>query len=219
MDTPLFRLLALGFGYGAEPPVLTALNFALWPGERVGITGANGAGKSTLLRLMLGLLRPDAGTIEAFGAIRQTEEAFVPVRRRAGLVFQDPNDQLFCASVAEDIAFGPRNLGYDEAEIREIVRTTLDRLGLAGYEDRIGFRLSGGEKRLVALATVLAMAPEVLLLDEPTTGLDAENTARLCRLLTGLPQTMIITSHNHDFLEELTGRRLVLEDGELRSIR
>lgn len=219
MDSPLFRLLGLGFGYTRARPVLDGLNFAVWPGERIGILGANGAGKSTLFRLMLGLLRPSAGSIEAFGAIRRTEADFVPVRRRAGLVFQDPNDQLFCATLAEDVAFGLRNLGYGEAALRPLVRETLARLGLAGYEERIGYRLSGGEKRLAALATVLAMGPEMLLLDEPTSGLDPANTDRLCALLTALPQTLIMTSHDARFLAELTGRRLVLEDGDLKPVR
>ena len=136
------------------------------------LLGPNGCGKTTLLHLIVGLLRPSAGQIEAFGRQRMAEADFHEVRRRVGLLFQDADDQLFCPTVAEDVAFGPLNLGKSRDEVRRIVAGTLDSLGLAGYEHRVTYRLSGGEKRLVALATVLAMQPEVLLLDEPSGGLD-----------------------------------------------
>ena len=130
----------------------------------MGLTGPNGSGKSTLLKLIVGLVRATAGRVEVFGRFRTCERDFHEVRGRVGLLFQDSDDQLFCPTVAEDVAFGPLNLGQSRDAARRIVTETLDALGLADYQDRITYQLSGGEKRLVALAAVLAMQPEVLLL-------------------------------------------------------
>ncbi len=157
MSEPLIRFRDVDFGYDASRPVLSQCNFRLDPGCRVAIVGPNGSGKTTLLHLIVGLLRPDAGSIEAFGKLRSSEADFHEVRCRAGLLFQEPDDQLFCPTVAEDVAFGPLNLGKPRQEVRRIVTETLQPLGLGGYEQRITYKLSGGEKRLVTLATVLAM--------------------------------------------------------------
>jgi cobalt/nickel transport system ATP-binding protein len=132
-------------------------------------------------------------------------------------LFQDADDQLFCPTVAEDVAFGPLNLGKPREQVRRIVADTLGSLGLAGYEDRITYKLSGGEKRLVALATVLAMEPEVLLLDEPTSGLDDEAAQRVVEILLRLPQAMAVVSHDRPLLRRLTTRWLRLEEGRLRA--
>jgi cobalt/nickel transport system ATP-binding protein len=132
-----------------------------------------------------------------------------------GLLFQDSDDQLFCPTVAEDVAFGPLNLGKPREEVRRIVAQTLDALGLGGYEDRITYKLSGGEKRLVALATVLAMEPEVLLLDEPTAGLDDDAAERVMDVLRQLPQAMVIASHDERLLGRLPTRQLRLAGGQL----
>jgi cobalt/nickel transport system ATP-binding protein len=170
------------------------------------------------LALIVGLVRPAAGEVEVFGKVRLREADFHEVRRRAGLLFQDSEDQLFCPTVAEDVAFGPFNLGKTRAEVRQIVAQTLDSLGLAGYEERITYKLSGGEKRLVALATVLAMQPDVLLLDEPTSGLDDEATERVVEVIRRLPQAMVVVSHDRDLLNRLTTRRLRLADGRLEPV-
>jgi cobalt/nickel transport system ATP-binding protein len=215
MNEPLIRFHDVSFSYGPDRPVLAQCNFSLEQGQRLALSGANGSGKTTLLHLLVGLLRPQSGRIEAFGKIRAAEADFHEVRRRAGLLFQDPDDQLFCPTVAEDVAFGPLNLGKPRDEVRQIVARTLDSLGLADYQSRITYRLSGGEKRLVALATVLAMQPEVLLLDEPANDLDEETTQRLVSLLAGLPQAMVIVSHQRDFLEQTTTSRLALRGGKL----
>ena len=130
-------------------------------------------------------------------------------------MFQDADDQLFCPSVAEDVAFGPLNLGKSRDEVRRIVADTLDSLGLAGYEQRVTYRLSGGEKRLVALATVLAMQPEVLLLDEPNGGLDDASAARLIGVLARLPQAMIVVSHDRAFWEAVTTSAAELKEGKV----
>ena len=150
--------------------------------------------------------------MEAFGRPRRSEKDFHEVRRRAGLLFQNSDDQLFCPTVLEDVSFGPLNLGTRPAEAREIARDTLDRLGLGGFGDRVTHTLSGGQKRLVALATILAMRPEVLLLDEPTNALDRATEERLIGILQTLPQAMAIVSHDERFLSRLTTRHVRLED-------
>jgi cobalt/nickel transport system ATP-binding protein len=214
MTAPLLALRGVHFGF-ADRPVLRGVDFALHAGERVAVTGANGAGKSTLLHLLVGLRQPSAGEVAAFGEVRRAEADFVPVRARVGLVFQDADDQLFCPTVLEDVAFGPLNLGRSPAQARADAEATLGALGLAGFAERVTHRLSGGEKRLVALATVLAMHPDVLLLDEPTNGLDAATEARLLAHLTALPQAMVIVSHDRRLLERLATRAVCLHEGRL----
>ncbi len=211
----LVELRQVSFAYDPERPVLDRCDFALKPHERIGLVGANGSGKTTLLHLIVGLLRPSAGEVVVFGQPRQREADFLEVRARVGLLFQDADDQLFCPTVAEDVAFGPLNLGKPRDEVRQIVARTLAGLGLEGYGQRITYRLSGGEKRLVALATVLAMEPEVLLLDEPVEGLDEPSTERLVGLLGELGQAMVIVSHDRRLLGRVTDRRVCLEGGKL----
>jgi len=212
---PLFELAGIHFAYPGAAPILRGVDFTLRPGQRVALTGPNGAGKSTLLRILVGLLRPEAGRIVAFGQERREETDFHEVRRRAGLVFQDPDDQLFCPTVAEDIAFGPLNLGKSRAEALAIVEDILERLDLMRLRDRVTYRLSGGEKRLVTLATVLAMEPDVLLLDEPTNALDADNLARLIGILRGLPQAIVLVSHDADVRAQIAPESLSLIGGRL----
>jgi cobalt/nickel transport system ATP-binding protein len=210
---PLFELSGVRFAYPGQPPVLTDVSLRLNAGERVALTGPNGSGKSTLLHIMVGLLLPQAGTLVAFGTPRRKERDFHEVRQRAGLVFQDPDDQLFCPTVAEDIAFGPLNLGRSKAEVLAVVDRTLDRLKLGHLRDRVTHNLSGGEKRLVGLATVLAMDPEVLLLDEPTNALDESTQARLVTILDTLPQAMIVVSHDARFRRKITSHHYRIRDG------
>jgi len=214
-DSPLISLRGIRFAYGREHTVFDALDFDLHEGERVGLTGSNGSGKSTLLQMIVGLLKPSAGEITAFGKLRRAERDFLEVRMRAGLLFQDPEDQLFCPTVADDVAFGPLNQGKPLAEVRNIVAETLAELSLQGYERRITCRLSGGEKRLVSLATVLAMKPDVLLLDEPFNDLDEESTERLILVLSRLPQAMVLVSHQRQFLNCLTTKTLHMRNGVL----
>ncbi len=211
----LLELAGIHFAYPHHAPVLKGADLRLDEGERLCITGHNGAGKSTLLRIAVGLLAPGSGKVTAFGRERVAEADFHEVRRRAGFVFQDPDDQLFCPTVAGDVAFGPLNLGASRDEAMRIVDATLTRLGLMHLRDRITHKLSGGEKRLVTLATVLAMEPDVLLLDEPTNALDEENEARLIEILLDLPQAMIIVSHNPHFRHRLGTRTLRLQEGRL----
>lgn len=203
------------FGYRPEHPVFEGADFLLRKGERVALEGANGSGKTTLLHLMVGLLTPWSGSVRMFGRERSRGKDFHEVRRRAGLLFQDSDDQLFSPTVAEDIAFGPFNMGKRRDEVRSIVSRTLEVLGLEGFEERITYQLSGGEKRLVALGTVLAMEPELLLLDEPVLGLDQEHRERFEHILAGAPCSCVVVSHDREFLRRVTGRRCTLIGGKL----
>jgi cobalt/nickel transport system ATP-binding protein len=212
---PLIEARGLVFSYPGQPNVLDGVSLALEKGERLCVLGPNGAGKSTLLQILVGLLVPANGVVTAFGQDRRAEEDFHEVRRRVGLVFQDPDDQLFCPTVAEDVAFGPLNLGKSRKEAAAIVEATLDRLNILRLRDRVTHKLSGGEKRLVTLAAVLAMEPEVLLLDEPTNALDERFYDRLLSILLELPQAMIVVSHDPHFRRQIATRSVTLDQGQL----
>ncbi|TLP49260.1 MULTISPECIES: energy-coupling factor ABC transporter ATP-binding protein [Cohaesibacter] len=212
---PLLETDNLHFGYHGFAPCLNGVSFALHAGERLGLVGHNGAGKSTLLHVLVGLNKASAGRIGAFGRDYQTEEDFRLLRRRVGLVFQDPDDQLFCPTVAEDVAFGPLNLGYSKEDAMSIVDETLAALNLTEFRDRVTHKLSGGQKRLVSLATVLAMKPDILLLDEPTNALDEKTRLRLIEILVSLPQAMIVVSHDRAFREDVVTRTILMEGGQI----
>lgn len=201
MSEPLIQLENITYAYpGAPRPVFQDFNFQLLPGNHLGLIGPNGCGKTTLLHLIMGLLRPQAGRIVIFGQEVRKEKDFVQVRQKVGLLFQNPDDQLFCPTILEDVAFGPLNQGKKPAEAVQIARETMERLGLQGFEDRVTYKLSGGEKKLAALAAVLAMQPQLLLLDEPTSGLDEATKHRLIHILQDLDIAYMIVSHEHDFL-------------------
>ncbi|MDY0056994.1 MAG: ABC transporter ATP-binding protein [Methyloversatilis sp.] len=211
----LIRARDLSFRHVPERPLLEGVSFDLHAGERVGLAGANGSGKSSLLQLLIGLLPPDGGALELCGQPCRDEADFRPLRGRVGLMFQDADDQLFCPTVQEDIAFGPLNQGLAHAAVRRIVGDMLARLHIVHLAERPVHQLSGGEKRLVALAGVLAMGPEVLLLDEPTTGLDAAAQEKVTEVLLTLPQAMLVVSHDRDFLAQLSTRVIALADGRV----
>jgi cobalt/nickel transport system ATP-binding protein len=211
----IIRLDKLSFAYPGREPVLQKLDFVMSQGERIGLVAPNGSGKTTLFHLIMGLLAPNSGRIEIFGKPVAAEKDFVEVRQRIGMLFQDADDQLFSPTVLEDVAFGPLNMGKTEAEAIEISRQTLDQLGLKGFEERITYKLSGGEKRMVALATVLAMSPEVLLLDEPTSGLDEATKERLKGVLQRLDLSYILISHEFDFMADTVTVFYTLQDGKI----
>jgi cobalt/nickel transport system ATP-binding protein len=202
MNEPLIELHNITFAYpGAAFPIFQDFNYQLLPGKHIGLIGPNGCGKTTLLHLIMGLLRPQDGSIVIFGQEVKKEQYFVGVRQKVGLLFQNADDQLFCPTVLEDVTFGPLNQGKPPAEAIAIARATMERLGLQGFEDRVTYKLSGGEKKLVSLATVLAMEPQLLLLDEPTAGLDEQTKDRLINILNDLDIAYLIVSHENDFLE------------------
>lgn len=216
--TALIRMEQVSYSYPVRGMVLDQVDMSLFAGEKISLEGGNGAGKTTLLNLIVGLNKPKSGNVFAFGRDRKVEADFVEVRAKAGFLFQDPDDQLFCPTVLEDVAFGPLNQGKSPDEAREISIEVLDCLGMAGFEDRVTHQLSGGEKRLITLASVLAMKPEVLLLDEPSNALDKAARLRLIEVLQSLPQAMIIISHESTFLDALVTRRTRLHDGKVTEI-
>lgn len=211
----LIKLKDISFKYPNGRKVFENLSFNIQKGERIGIIGPNGSGKTTLLHLIVGLIKPSGGEILMFGKLRKSEKDFHDVRKRVGLLFQDPEDQLFCPTVAEDVAFGPLNLRIPKDEVHRIVEQTLSELGLAGFEDRVIYSLSGGEKKLVSLATLFAMSPEVLLLDEPTAGLDEEATQKIEDILLQKAHTYIVVSHDRGVLEKTTREIYRMENGNL----
>jgi cobalt/nickel transport system ATP-binding protein len=172
----IINLEKVSFSYPSGRKVINDLDLRLKKGERLGIIGPNGSGKSTMFRLIMGLLRPTSGRLTIFGKEMTHKRDFFPVRQRIGLLFQDPDDQLINPTVLDDVGFGPLNQGKSIKDAKDISRKALSDLGIGDLEDRITYKLSGGEKKLVSLATVLAMKPEVLLLDEPTSGIDPDTT-------------------------------------------
>lgn len=211
----IVNLKGITYQYPKQEPVLKNLDLQLFKGDRIGLVAPNGSGKTTLFHVIMGLLTPTTGSIEIFGKKRCREKDFSDVRHRIGLLFQDADDQLFSPTVLEDVAFGPLNLGKSREEAIEISRRTLDFLGLKGFENRITFKLSGGEKRLVSLATLLAMEPEVLLLDEPSNALDTSTKSKLINILNSLKLSYIIISHEFDILSETTDMIYSMENGRV----
>lgn len=195
--------------------VLQDVSFALAPGQRIGLYGPNGSGKTTLFRCITGLVRPSKGLVRFHGKALHDEKGFHALRCKVGFVLQHADDQLFFPTVLEDVAFGPLNLGLSAAEAGEQARATLQRLGLSCFEQRLTHHLSGGEKKLVALATVLAMDPEALLLDEPTNDLDQEARQRLIDILCDLPTARMVISHDWDFLSRVCGEYRTIREGHL----
>ncbi|MBW2029421.1 MAG: ABC transporter ATP-binding protein [Deltaproteobacteria bacterium] len=214
-DGVLIDLRRIYFKYPGANYVLRELSLRLYDGERVGLVGPNGSGKTTLFHVIMGLLKPERGTVEIFDRERSEERDFLPVRQQIGLLFQDADDQLFSPTVLEDVAFGPLNQGKSVLEAKEIARETLRSLGLEDFEKRVTHKLSGGEKKLVSLATVLAMKPKVLLLDEPTNGLDRETTERIIGVLKEIEMSYIFISHNIDFIAKTTDKIYGLRDGRI----
>ncbi|MBW2303303.1 MAG: ABC transporter ATP-binding protein [Deltaproteobacteria bacterium] len=211
----LIELKNVHFTYPGGIRVLSNLDFKLGEGEKVGLIGPNGSGKTTLFHIIMGLLKPDSGRITIFGRECREEKDFKTARREIGLLFQDPDDQLFSPTVLEDLAFGPLNQGKSVREAKRIARGVLEMLGLSGFEDRITYKLSGGEKKLVALGTILAMKPRVLLLDEPTTALDPETTERIIQILKEIDVSYVFISHNMDFLLQMADKIYGMENGRL----
>jgi len=207
----------LHYRYGEGTPALRGVSFSVAEGECVGLVGPNGAGKSTLLLHLNGLLPEsweDPRSVFVGGSPVQPD-TLPEIRRKVGLLFQDPNDQLFCPTVFEDVAFGPGQFGLDAEETRKRVTQALARAGLAGFEARAPHHLSAGEKRRVCLAGVLACDPSILVLDEPTSSLDPRGRRELKELLRRIPITKLIATHDLELVVELCSRVVVLDAGAI----
>ena len=218
---PALEVRDLRFRYADGSEALRGVSLRVEAGEAVGLIGPNGAGKSTLLLHLNGILPEHghpAGSPEAAVSVFGTPVApphLPEVRRRVGLLFQDPDDQLFCPTVYEDVAFGPEQFGLPAGEVRRRVATALARVGLAGFEERLAHHLSGGEKRRVCLAGVLAVEPDILVLDEPTSNLDPRGRRELKALLRRLPATKVIATHDLELVVELCTRAVLIDGGKV----
>jgi len=190
------------------------ISFRIHHGEAVAVVGANGAGKSTLLLHLNGYLTPQRGTVR-IGDFPLTKETVKDIRKTVGMIFQDPDDQLFMPTVYEDVAFGPLNLGLPPEEVEQRVEQALQRTGVEHLRDRPPYKLSGGEKRAVAIATVLAMSPDILVMDEPTSNLDPLSRRTLIELLAGFHHTKIIATHDLDMVIDLCERTIVIHAGTI----
>lgn len=204
----------LAYAYPDGQAALNGVSFAIHHGEAVAIVGGNGAGKSTLLLHLNGVLTPNRGEVR-IGDFPITRENLAEVRRTVGMIFQDADDQLFMPNVFDDVAFGLGHQGLSDAEIAARVVQALETVGAAHLRDRPPYRLSGGEKRAVAIAGVLAMQPSILVMDEPSSGLDPAARRRLIKLLAGFDHTRIIATHDLDLVLELCSRVLVMHEGRI----
>jgi len=217
--TPFLELRDVVFAYDNRNLVLNGVNLHLLPGEKVGILGPNGSGKTTLFRIITGLENPSGGEILFRGEpLKGNRKNLSELRKNVGYLFQDPDDQLFCPTLLEDVAFGPLNIGLSPQAAREKAFQTLHLFGMEHLADKPPHTLSGGQKRLGALSAVLAMDPRVLLLDEPTGDLDESAMESLERLLLSEGTTFLIVSHDEKFLSKVTNRKYCLDDGRLRSL-
>jgi len=210
------KITNLTFSYepDAENPLFKGLNLTVHAGETIGLIGPNGAGKSTMLQLMLGILKAESGEI-ALNDVALSKKSRKHFRDFIGLVFQNPDEQLFMPTVYDDVAFGPRNQGLDEDKVSIIVDETLTTLGIQHLSLRSPSKVSGGEKRCAAIATVLAMKPKLMILDEPTLALDPKSRRRVIQILKDLPVTKIITSHDMDMIKATCTRVVILNNGEI----
>ncbi|EAX48439.1 cobalt ABC transporter, ATPase subunit [Thermosinus carboxydivorans Nor1] len=214
MSHHIVEVKDLEYVYPDNTPALRGITFKIVHGEAVAIVGANGAGKSTLLSHLAGVLAPTKGTVR-IGDYPVNKETLKFIRRSVGLVFQNADDQLFMPTVYDDVAFGPLNLGLEPAEVESRVIAALETVGAVELKDRPSYKLSGGQKRSVAIATVLAMQPDILVMDEPSAGLDPLARRQLINLLKSFYHTKIIATHDLDLVLDLCERTIVLSEGKV----
>ncbi|HEX5771860.1 MAG TPA: ABC transporter ATP-binding protein [Nocardioidaceae bacterium] len=212
MSTPVLDVQGLAYAYPDGHQALYGVDLHVHQGERVALLGPNGAGKTTLVLHLNGILTAGAGSVSVSG-LPVSKPNLQEVRRRVGVVFQDPDDQLFMPTVRDDVAFGPRNLGMKGAALEGRVMDALERVGMADFADRPPHHLSFGQRRRVAVATVLAMEPEILVLDEPSSNLDPASRRELADILRGLDVTVLMVTHDLPYAFELCPRSVVLSDG------
>ncbi len=218
--TAALELRHVSFRFDDRTPALVDVSFSLAHGERVALIGPNGAGKSTLLLHLAGILPEREGAGRGTGEVVVFGETLGPrtldaARRQVGLLFQDPDDQLFCPSVGDDVAYGPRQLGLDGEVLQRRVTEALAKVGLAGFERRQPHRLSGGEKKRVGLAGLLAYEPGILAFDEPTSGLDPRARRQLISVLEGLEATQIFATHDLALAAETCSRTILVDAGRV----
>ena len=203
----------VSFSYENGHPVVENLSFSIRDGEAVGLIGANGAGKSTIMKLLLGLLSGQGAiTVDGLSLNKQNIPA---IRQKIGFVLQDSDNQMFMPTVYEDMIFGPRNYGLSKEETERRVDAVLSRLGLQDLKHRYNHKISGGEKRMAAIATILAMEPETILMDEPSTALDPVNRRTVIHTIQALPQTKLIASHDLDMILDTCQRVILLSHGRI----
>ncbi|HCF94863.1 MAG: ABC transporter ATP-binding protein [Verrucomicrobiota bacterium] len=205
----------LAYAYPDGTRALKGVSFRITHGESVALVGPNGAGKSTLLLQLNGFLRPTQGEVR-IGNLPITPKTLDQIRRTVGVIFQDPDDQLFMPTVREDVTFGPLNMGFPRQEAESIAEAVLAQVGMSDIADRAPYHLSAGQKRAVAIAAVLAMSPDILVLDEPSSHLDPKGRRRLIDLLHGFSHTKIIATHDLDLALDLCPRTIVIADGRVR---
>jgi cobalt/nickel transport system ATP-binding protein len=214
---PSLDVAGLHYAYPDGSVALRGVDLTVAAGERVALLGPNGAGKTTLVLHLNGILHGGAGTIEVAGQRVDPADrsGLAEIRRRVGIVFQDPDDQLFMPTVAEDVAFGPANLGLRGDELQQRVDEALTAVGMAGHRDHVPHHLSFGQRRRVAVATVLAMRPEILVLDEPSSNLDPASRRELAEILLALPVTVLMVTHDLPYALQLCPRSVILDAGRI----
>jgi cobalt/nickel transport system ATP-binding protein len=213
MNTAL-EISDLTFSYPDGRQVLNSVNLQIDKGERVALLGPNGAGKTTLVMHLNGILLSDQGIVKVAG-IKVDKENLFEVRKRVGLVFQDPDDQLFMTTVRDDVAFGPSNIGIQGEELNEVVDYALDQVKMKEFADRPPHHLSFGQRRRVAVATVLAMKPDILVLDEPSSNLDPASRRELAEILLNLDVTIFMVTHDLPYALEICPRAAILNNGKI----
>lgn len=211
---PIIELMGVSFAYPDGRVALRGVSLAVAPGEKVALVGPNGAGKSTLMLHLNGILRPASGMVRACG-LDVKEGNLARVRGAVGLVFQDPDDQLFSPTVFDDVAFGPIYQGLSRGEVTARVESALAAVRMGEYAGRLSHHLSTGEKKRIAIATVVAMEPSILVLDEPSAGLDPRARRGLINLLRELPQAMLVATHDLRMVHDLLPRTVVMDGGEI----
>lgn len=214
----MIKLEKINFGYNNNHMLFNSLNFFIPENGRMGLIGPNGSGKTTLLNIIMGFVKPSSGFLEIFGKVMKSEKDFQNIRMIIGYLFQNSDDQLFCPSVKEEVAFGPLNQRLPKSEIEKRVKESLEILGLKGFEERVPYHLSEGEKKRLAFATILAMKPKVLLLDEPTNGIDEDGKRRIENILNDGNYTYLVISQDIDFLKNTTDVLYTIQNGNIKKL-
>ena len=219
MSEPILETQNLTFTYPDGTRALKNINMSINKGEKVAVMGANGAGKSTLFSHFNGLTEPTSGIVKINGnEMKYDKKSLLKIRQKVGVVFQNPNDQLFAPTVQEDVAFGPMNLGLDLNEVDKRVEKSLKMVGMEGFEEKPPHHLSGGQQKRVSIAGIIAMNPELMIIDEPTAGLDPQGVDQVLTILNHLNEngmTLLVSSHNVELITEFANKIFIVHDGEI----